>query len=433
MLAEDALRNCFVSSRLITPESLTAQVIGHRKRLVMPTLEETQEAQLALSGGGYRAMLFHVGALWRLNEFGQLSKMTHISSVSGGSIVAGVLAANWSHLDFDAEGKARAFNQSVVEPLIRLARKSIDYPAAALGLLPFVSAASLLARTFNKHVTSRKALADIPSSPRFIFNATNVQTGTVWTFQKDMMGDPIVGWQKPEVSLATAVAASSAFAPVLSPLTLEFPDSTWKAFPHQRYYDELRVPVERVRPDHLETLRKRVVLADGGIADNLGLIGLPPTQGNRYISDGGCRPSIQVSPWRNWVSQIWRAYNIIHDQPSQLRAYRTIAQMADHDECRTEQSRSYPCGDGAYWHMRWPPAEHREKPRFVQLKELEITKLSSIATKLRAMDDTTIMRLINWGYVAANRSLPYVSGLWKTQDGHEFNENSLPYPTAGFG
>ena len=51
------------------------------------------------------------------------------------------------YLDFDADGKARAFNQSVVEPLIRLARKSIDYPAAALGLLPFVSAADLLART----------------------------------------------------------------------------------------------------------------------------------------------------------------------------------------------------------------------------------------------------------------------------------------------
>ena len=404
----------------------------------MPTLDGTQEAQLALSGGGYRAMLFHVGALWRLNEFGQLSKMTHISSVSGGSIVAGVLAANWSHLDFDADGKAQAFNQCVVEPLTRLARKSIDYPAAAFGLvLPFVSAAGLLARTYNKHVTSRKALADIPSSPRFIFNATNVQTGAVWTFQKDMMGDPIVGWQKPEVSLATAVAASSAFPPVLSPLTLEFPHSTWKPFPHNsgaiRYYDDLRVRVERVRPDHLETLRKRVVLADGGIADNLGLLGLPPTRGNRYISDGGARPSIQTFPWRNWVSQIWRAYNIIHDQPSQLRAYRAIAQMADHDECRTEQSRSYPCGDGAYWHMGWPPAEHRETLQFVPLKELEIAKLSSIGTKLRAMDDRTIMRLINWGYVAANRSLPYVSGLWKTRDGSEFHERSLPYPRAGFG
>jgi NTE family protein len=27
---------------------------------------------LCLSGGGYRAMLFHVGAIWRLNELGYL-------------------------------------------------------------------------------------------------------------------------------------------------------------------------------------------------------------------------------------------------------------------------------------------------------------------------------------------------------------------------
>ena len=47
---------------------------------------------LSLSGGGYRAMVFHVGALWRLNEVGLLSKLKRISSVSGGSITAGALA-----------------------------------------------------------------------------------------------------------------------------------------------------------------------------------------------------------------------------------------------------------------------------------------------------------------------------------------------------
>ena len=34
---------------------------------------------LALSGGGYRAMLFHVGALWRLNELGCLSTLKLVS------------------------------------------------------------------------------------------------------------------------------------------------------------------------------------------------------------------------------------------------------------------------------------------------------------------------------------------------------------------
>ena len=35
---------------------------------------------LCLSGGGYRAMLFHVGAIWRLNEFGCLPTLERVSS-----------------------------------------------------------------------------------------------------------------------------------------------------------------------------------------------------------------------------------------------------------------------------------------------------------------------------------------------------------------
>jgi NTE family protein len=50
-----------------------------------------QGIALCLSGGGYRAMLFHLGSLWRLNEAGLLPKLDRISSVSGGSIAAGVL------------------------------------------------------------------------------------------------------------------------------------------------------------------------------------------------------------------------------------------------------------------------------------------------------------------------------------------------------
>ena len=40
----------------------------------MPFGNEGKEAgiALALSGGGFRAVLFHVGVLWRLNQLGVL-------------------------------------------------------------------------------------------------------------------------------------------------------------------------------------------------------------------------------------------------------------------------------------------------------------------------------------------------------------------------
>src|ERR1041385_2679925 len=47
---------------------------------------------LALSGGGFRATLFHLGTLRRLNELGVLTSLDAISSVSGGSIATACLA-----------------------------------------------------------------------------------------------------------------------------------------------------------------------------------------------------------------------------------------------------------------------------------------------------------------------------------------------------
>jgi NTE family protein len=43
-----------------------------------------ESAALCLSGGGYRAMVFHIGVLWRLYEAGLLGGINRISSVSGG-------------------------------------------------------------------------------------------------------------------------------------------------------------------------------------------------------------------------------------------------------------------------------------------------------------------------------------------------------------
>src|ERR1700693_2934541 len=60
-----------------------------------------------LSGGGFRAALFHLGALRRLHELEILQRVRWISAVSGGSIIAGHLAqclvnrGRGGRLDFD--------------------------------------------------------------------------------------------------------------------------------------------------------------------------------------------------------------------------------------------------------------------------------------------------------------------------------------------
>ena len=71
---------------------------------------------LCLSGGGYRAMLFHVGSLWRLLEMGYLAKLDRISSVSGGSITAATLGLHWGMLS-RGNWTTQAFRRALVDPI----------------------------------------------------------------------------------------------------------------------------------------------------------------------------------------------------------------------------------------------------------------------------------------------------------------------------
>jgi NTE family protein len=59
----------------------------------VPTYGHRQGDVLCLSGGGFRAALFHLGALTRLNELGLLAETETIVAVAGGSILAALLAA----------------------------------------------------------------------------------------------------------------------------------------------------------------------------------------------------------------------------------------------------------------------------------------------------------------------------------------------------
>jgi Patatin-like phospholipase len=52
---------------------------------------------LALSGGGFRAAIFHYGCLKRLHELGLLGHVYAISATSGGAVVAALLEKYWGN------------------------------------------------------------------------------------------------------------------------------------------------------------------------------------------------------------------------------------------------------------------------------------------------------------------------------------------------
>src|SRR5271157_6019063 len=90
--------------------------------------EDRRGKALCLSGGGYRAALFHLGALRRLNEVGLVSKLDTVSSVSGGSIASGLLAKVWPKLSAAlnrATGIFGNFEEVYEEPLREFCRRNI--------------------------------------------------------------------------------------------------------------------------------------------------------------------------------------------------------------------------------------------------------------------------------------------------------------------
>ncbi len=354
-------------------------------RITSPTVPDTGESfpnlrdemALCLSGGGYRAMLFHLGSLWRLNDLGYLPKLNRISSVSGGSITAGVLAMNWANLKFAGTGRASNFVSEVVKPVRAVAERTIDRGSIIRGALLPGSISERVEGSYRKHVFGDATLQDIPDEPRFVFNATNVQSGALWRFSKPYMGDWRVGRVKnPTTSLAAVVAASSAFPPVLSPTELELDPASFSGGA------DLTDPV----------YRREVVLSDGGVYDNLGLETAYKRCRTILVSDGGGQMTPDPDPERDWAQHAKRILHLIDNQVRALRKRQIV-----HDFKTGERH-------GTYWGIRTPIAKYPAKKK-LRVPADRTLALASTPTRLKGMESDLQEKLINWGYAVTDAAL----------------------------
>ena len=196
---------------------------------------------------------------------------------------------------------ARRFQDELVEPLRNMAGKTIDVPAIALGLItPGVTIGERVAAAYRKHLFDSATLQELPDRPRFVFNATNLQSGVLWRFAKPYMRDYRVGEVKaPQVDLGTAVAASSAFPPFLSPVVLKLDEAAYTPGS-----GELQRAPFTTRP----------FLTDGGVYDNLGLETIWERYETILISDGGGHMKEQEKPKRLWPLHAFRVLGVIDSQ-----------------------------------------------------------------------------------------------------------------------
>jgi predicted acylesterase/phospholipase RssA len=131
---------------------------------------------LALSGGGFRASLYHLGLVRFLRDSGILPQITHITSVSGGSILAAHLALNWQRYngspgEFAAAAaeliafvrldvRNRIFRRFPLSLLLRLPRRLLGLSNRQL------TRTGLLEQQYEMHLYGDSSLFQLPESPQ---------------------------------------------------------------------------------------------------------------------------------------------------------------------------------------------------------------------------------------------------------------------------
>lgn len=310
-------------------------------RTLPPVVALDAQIGLSLSGGGSRAIAFHLGTLRALEDLKLLDEIDVVSGVSGGSVMTGLLGyseAPFSEIDRDAV-------QLLGRGLLWPALKKLMHPGRVAALLwnsAFVALPSLatdvIAGTANlaaalfpgsrdavsvlsrcawpfrrrysrTHLLS-EAIADVVGAHNcdaptrqgksIVFNACELRTGTAFRMSNEQFGTWRYGWAPAgELRVADAVTASAAYPPLLPP------------FDWMQTFERCgkRTP-------------RRLMVTDGGVFENLGVSVMEPGRDSRIsaityspdiiiVSDAGTGQFTDETVPLSWPKRMTRVVSAV--------------------------------------------------------------------------------------------------------------------------
>ena len=355
---------------------------------------------LALSGGGVRATIFHLGVLARLARQSLIENITFLSTVSGGSLAVTLIWACSGNVWPGSEALLRC---SIPRARRLLTAHGLDRACLQHTFLhPWVlreGRAGALARVLQDRWSVGGVLSDLPDNPRWIINATCYETGKNWRFMKKRMGDYVAGYvASPQLPIAQAVAASSAVPWLVGSLKLRTRRFEWFAFGGQQ--------TKQPHAPEFSTLG----LWDGGVYDNLGVEALfKPASSYRdgfdflIVSDASARLGAETRKTR----AARRLLDVATDQVRGLRARAFVSHLRQHP------------GTGVYLRMgnteggiyrkanRPDMAAHT---RDSSLRAAEVREAASFGTTLRRCTRREYDLLFAHGYQVADATLSAYCG-----------------------
>lgn len=252
-------------------------------------MKSDKKIGVSLSGGGFRAAVYHLGTLSKLREMGVLDKVDVISTISGGSIT-GACYGLYGH-DFEKFEKivTEGVKNDIINKIIRSPRFIILVICMLIILSTAVSllvtrhdwltililgitfgiigryqfrllpVSKMIAKYYDKYFFQGKNISEMNQHPVIAINATNLETGRLFTFSQLKMEDPLyeypndegepIIFNHTEFPVATAVSASASVPFAFTPVRIK-----------KDYYKKAS-DLNRAKP----------VLVDGGVYDNQGI------------------------------------------------------------------------------------------------------------------------------------------------------------------
>lgn len=354
--------------------------------LLISKEQSTNKIALALSGGGSRAIAFHLGCLRALHDLGILQQVSTITAVSGGSVLAGIYCSYPGDFEaFEAKTRELLCNGFAKPAILRAVTssdgvKALAYMSALItersaafiwrvgqrisgrwepgehwpNSVPFLRKVSrttimrnVLSKTFNGCLL--KNLRD--DRPRLIVIACELRAKAAFYYTKEQLHCWRYGSASAEgIELADAVIASAAYPAFLPAL------------------DQRLVFTKGAKEK-----AHRITLTDGGVYDNLGLAPLWP---DRDFSE-----SLPVQK-HDWIIACRAGYSLEISEPASMWGGRM----------------------GASFESVFARAQNLSMKRLFDLKELG--KIKGFMLPYLGQKDSTL-KFINTDMVTAEATLGY--------------------------
>lgn len=277
---------------------------------------ELRNIGIALSGGGIRATVFHLGVLKWIAENGALEEVKRVSSVSGASLCIGMI---YSHNNLRWP-TSKEFLTTVL-PSIEKVLLTNDLQLSALSRLIISPSywnkkVNIVAKSLESKWGVHGNLSELTGDVTWYINCTTYETGKRFRFCRENMGDYTIGYvQKPNIPLSDVMASSSGFPILIGPYSLRTKDYQW-------------IP-SRYTKSEWEPPNRTIHLWDGGVYDNLGLESIFKPDNGGILKDGlnciilsNASPSIDRYYRRVGLSarNLKRLLDISMDQVTALRS-----------------------------------------------------------------------------------------------------------------